>query len=139
MPRCSACGEEAPFLVMSKCNACLASPGRASEAIRRREDATPIGTKAANVKLTTAPHLEGYRVTETLDIVAAECVFGINLLRDLLAAMTDILGGRSETSQAALRDARTVCLRELRREAAAHGGCPYGLASDFTAGFTRLT
>lgn len=69
------------------------------------------------VILTTANGLDGFRVSRTIDIVTAECVFGMNVLRDFFAAMTDFFGGRSEATQNVLRDARTTCLRELRREA----------------------
>ena len=70
-----------------------------------------------NVILTTIPNLEGYKVTKTLEIVTAECVFGMNLFKDFLAGLTDIFGGRSKTTQNTLRDARKVCLNELRKEA----------------------
>lgn len=73
------------------------------------------------VTLTTAPTLDGYRVTQTFDIVTAECVFGMNLFRDLFASVTDIFGGRSQSSQQILRDARITCLSELKREAHALG------------------
>ena len=73
------------------------------------------------VVLTTAPSLEGYRVTETFDIVTAECVFGMSVFRDLFAGLTDVFGGRSASSQRVLRDARVACLSELRREADALG------------------
>jgi uncharacterized protein YbjQ (UPF0145 family) len=69
------------------------------------------------VILTTAPYLDGYRVTQTLDIITAECVFGINIFRDMLTALSDVFGGRSETTQNILREARKTCLSELRKEA----------------------
>lgn len=69
------------------------------------------------VMLTTAPWLEGYQITETLEVVTAECVFGMNVLRDFFASVTDFVGGRSESTQTILRDARKVCLTELKREA----------------------
>ncbi|MBB3141654.1 YbjQ family protein [Halomonas organivorans] len=71
--------------------------------------------------LTTASHLEGYRVTEHLDIVSAECVFGMNVFKDMFAGLRDFFGGRNKSSQDALRDARIACLDELRREAEALG------------------
>ncbi len=73
------------------------------------------------VILTTSSHLEGYRVTEHLDIVSAECVFGMNVLKDMFAGFRDFFGGRNTSSQDALRDARVACLDELRREAASLG------------------
>jgi uncharacterized protein YbjQ (UPF0145 family) len=73
------------------------------------------------VILTTAPWLEGYRVVETLEIVTAECAFGMNIFRDFFASVTDFVGGRSASTQTVLRDARKTCLAELKREAAAVG------------------
>ncbi|MDI5922697.1 YbjQ family protein [Halomonas sp. LR5S13] len=68
------------------------------------------------VILTTSSHLEGYRVSEHIDIVSAECVFGMNILKDMFAGFRDFFGGRNNASQEALRDARVACLDELRRE-----------------------
>lgn len=86
-------------------------------------EAAPQGNRLVpeGVILTTAPSLEGYRVTRTLAIVTAECAFGMNIFRDLFAGLTDIFSGRSEATQKVLRDARQHCLEELRREAIRHG------------------
>jgi len=69
------------------------------------------------VVLTTAPWLEGYRVVETLEIVTSECVYGMNMFRDFFAGITDAMGGRSESTQSVLKDARKTCLLELKKEA----------------------
>ncbi|MBK7663439.1 MAG: YbjQ family protein [Sterolibacteriaceae bacterium] len=68
--------------------------------------------------LTTAPSIDGYRVSKTLDIVTAECVLGMNMFRDMLTAVTDVIGGPSGTSQNALRELRQRCIHDLRIEAA---------------------
>ncbi len=70
------------------------------------------------ILLTTAPFVEGYKVVNTLEILSAESVQGMNIFRDLFAGVSDIVGGRSVTTQKALREARKDCLRELRDEAA---------------------
>jgi uncharacterized protein YbjQ (UPF0145 family) len=70
-----------------------------------------------SVTLTTAPYLEGYRVDETVEIITAECAYGMNIFSDLFTSLTDKFGGRSLTIQGTLRNARRVCLEELRREA----------------------
>ena len=67
--------------------------------------------------VTTETTLSGYEVAERIDIVTAECVFGMNIFRDMFAGIRDIIGGRSKASQKVLRDARHTCLTELRREA----------------------
>lgn len=73
------------------------------------------------VILTTSSHLEGYRVTQHVDIVSAECVFGMNVIKDMFSGFRDFFGGRNKSSQNALRDARVACLDELREEGARMG------------------
>jgi uncharacterized protein YbjQ (UPF0145 family) len=65
----------------------------------------------------TAPSIEGYRISKQLGVISAECVFGMNIFKDFLAVMSDFFGGRSGTTQNALRDARKTCIAELKREA----------------------
>ena len=73
------------------------------------------------ILLTTAPSVEGQRVERTIDILAVEAIVGVNVLRDMLASVRDIVGGRSGAMQNALRAARQQCLTDLRREAVACG------------------
>ena len=72
---------------------------------------------AKNLILTTEFAMPEYRVTERLEVITAECVFGMNMFRDMFASIRDVFGGRSKASQKVLRDARRTCLTELRREA----------------------
>lgn len=71
--------------------------------------------------ISTAPHIHEYEICETIGIVTAERVFGMNILKDIFASVTDIVGGRSDAVQEVLRDARTECLYDLRRNAANMG------------------
>ena len=41
----------------------------------------------------TAPNLN---ITKRIEIVTAECAFGMNIFKDLFASVRDIVGGRSE-------------------------------------------
>lgn len=76
---------------------------------------------AKDLILTTEFAMPDYRITKRLDIITAECVFGMNMFRDMFASVRDVLGGRSGASQKVLRDARKTCLAELRREALISG------------------
>ena len=67
--------------------------------------------------LTTTHEYPGREIREALGIVSAECVLGINVFRDLLGGIRDIVGGRSGTHQKALREAKQACLEELAQEA----------------------
>lgn len=74
-----------------------------------------------DIILTTETVMSGYKITKRLEIITAECVFGMNIFRDFFAGVRDIFGGRSGSSQKVLRDARQQCLEELRKEAEALG------------------
>ena len=76
-----------------------------------------IDELAKDLIVTTEPMMNEYRVTQRLEVITAECVFGMNLFKDFFASISDIFGGRSSSSQKVLRDARHTCLTELRREA----------------------
>jgi uncharacterized protein YbjQ (UPF0145 family) len=89
--------------------------------LRSANEQAEIDRKAIQVILTTAHSLEGFRVIETLEVISAECVFGMNLFLDMFVGLTDVFGGRSQTSQQVLREARRTCLSELKREAAGIG------------------
>jgi len=67
--------------------------------------------------VTTETTLSGYEIEERIEIITAECVFGMNIFRDMFAGIRDIFGGRSSASQKVLRDARRTSMTELRREA----------------------
>ncbi len=76
-----------------------------------------IDELAKDLIVTTEATMNEYRVKQRLEVITAECVFGMNLFKDFFASITDIFGGRSSSSQKVLRDARHTCLTELRREA----------------------
>ena len=72
-------------------------------------------------RLVTTHSVPGRETHEALGIVSAECVLGINVFRDILGGLRDIVGGRSGTHQKALREARETCLDELAEQASSLG------------------
>lgn len=72
--------------------------------------------------ITTTNAIEGHKILEYKGIVVGEAIMGANVLRDVLASITDIVGGRSGAYEAKLQDARDVALRELEHRALAVGG-----------------
>ncbi|MCV6590858.1 MAG: heavy metal-binding domain-containing protein [Marinobacterium sp.] len=86
-----------------------------------------------SVILSTTANVAGKEITETLDVITAECVFGMNIFKDFFASITDVFGGRSGSTQTVLRDARKTCLSELRREALDIGAdAVVGVALDYS-------
>ena len=56
-------------------------------------------------------------ITKRIEIVTAECAFGMNIFKDLFAGVRNIVGGRSEAVQKTMRDSRRAALYELKKEA----------------------
>ena len=71
--------------------------------------------------ITTTPTLQGQNIREYLGIVTGEAIIGANIVKDILAGIRDIVGGRSGAYEEALRTAREEALREMAHEAAARG------------------
>jgi uncharacterized protein YbjQ (UPF0145 family) len=67
--------------------------------------------------ITTTPSIEGHKITSYKGIVVGEAIMGANVVRDLFASVTDIIGGRSGAYESKLQDARDTALRELEERA----------------------
>lgn len=67
--------------------------------------------------MTTTPYIEGKPVQEYLGIVTGEAIMGANIMRDFLASVTDIVGGRSGAYETKLAQARRVALQEMAEDA----------------------
>ena len=71
--------------------------------------------------VTTTNGLEGRRITAYHGVVVGEAIMGANVVRDLFAGITDILGGRASAYESKLQDGREVAFREMEERAAALG------------------
>ena len=71
--------------------------------------------------VTTTDRVEGHPVVSYHGIVTGEAIMGANVVRDLFASITDIVGGRSGAYESKLKDARETALRELEERALALG------------------
>lgn len=71
--------------------------------------------------ITTTPGLESRAIREYLGIVTGEAIIGANIVKDFLAGIRDVVGGRSGAYEKALRTAREEALRAMAVEAQARG------------------
>jgi uncharacterized protein YbjQ (UPF0145 family) len=82
--------------------------------------------------LSTTEELQGFEVTDYLGLVHGEIVSGANFLRDVMAAVTDFVGGRSAAYEEELQNAREAALQELTDRAQRMGADGVvGLQLDF--------
>jgi uncharacterized protein YbjQ (UPF0145 family) len=79
--------------------------------------------------LTTTNNIEGHRIDEYFGMVTGEAIIGANLFKDIFAAITDVVGGRSGAYEQALKEAKDLALREME-EAAARVGANAVIAID---------
>jgi uncharacterized protein YbjQ (UPF0145 family) len=65
----------------------------------------------------TTPNIEGKRITRYLGLVTGETIIGANIVRDFMASITDIIGGRSTAYEESLREAKRIAMEEMIAEA----------------------
>ncbi|MEO1137904.1 MAG: heavy metal-binding domain-containing protein [Pseudomonadota bacterium] len=71
--------------------------------------------------ITTTHSVEGRKIIDYRGIVVGEAIMGANVVRDVFASITDIVGGRSGAYESKLQDARDTALQELEERAQAMG------------------
>ena len=119
MANCTSCGKKFGFLEAGTdglCTQCAYFANLDDDSIAQVEDkyATKAEIQAILLTTETAPNLN---ITKRIEIVTAECAFGMNIFKDLFAGVRDIVGGRSEAVQKTMRDSRKTVLYELKKEA----------------------
>lgn len=67
--------------------------------------------------ITTTPSIEGKEIREYRGIVFGEVVSGVNFVKDFAASLSDMFGGRSNTYEDELVNARTRALAEMEARA----------------------
>lgn len=78
-------------------------------------------TTANDIILTTSYQVAGRTIDSEIDVISAQCAYGMNIFKDFFAGIRDVVGGRSKAVEQVLADARVAVLDDLRAEAAALG------------------
>ncbi len=125
LANCIDCGKKIGFTNrgdFGRCSSCTAKHWEQEKIPEQvRVDAKYAAEAARNVEIEaimltteTAPNLN---IIKRIEIVTAECAFGMNVFKDLFIAISNVVGGRSETVQKAMRESRKAALYELKKEA----------------------
>jgi uncharacterized protein YbjQ (UPF0145 family) len=72
--------------------------------------------------VTTTPTIEGKKIVRYLGLVSGEAILGANIVKDVFARITDIVGGRSGSYESELRQAKELALSEMELKAQSLGG-----------------
>lgn len=71
--------------------------------------------------ISTTPTLEGNPVKQYLGVVTGETIVGANIVKDFMAGIHDIVGGRASSYERVLIEAKEVSLSEMSQRAAEMG------------------
>ena len=71
--------------------------------------------------VTTTHSIDGKTITTYLGVVSGEAIMGANVVRDIFASITDIVGGRSGAYEQKLRQARELSIEEMTAQAQSLG------------------
>ena len=68
--------------------------------------------------VTTTTHtIDGKQIRQYIGLVTGEAIMGANVVRDFMAGLTDLVGGRSGTYESKFAEARDTALQEMQEEA----------------------
>ena len=70
---------------------------------------------------TTTPSIEGSKIVGYKGIVFGEVISGVNFIKDFAAGLTNFFGGRSQSYEGELIQARESAVREMEGRAATLG------------------
>ncbi|MBO5330405.1 putative heavy metal-binding protein [Anaerotignum sp.] len=71
--------------------------------------------------VTTTQNVEGRKIVEYKGIVFGEVISGVDVVKDMVAGLSNFFGGRSNTYETELVNARESALREMEERAAKLG------------------
>lgn len=71
--------------------------------------------------VTTTPNIEGKKIIKYIGLVNGEAIIGANVVRDVMASIRDVVGGRSGAYEQSLREAKSIALREMMDQASRLG------------------
>ncbi|AJG94514.1 hypothetical protein CN324_23950 [Bacillus anthracis] len=71
--------------------------------------------------VTTTSGIQGKEIIEYIDIVNGEAIMGANIVRDVLASVRDVVGGRAGAYENKLKEARDIAMDEMKELAKQKG------------------
>ncbi len=67
--------------------------------------------------VTTTLSIEGRDISSYLGLVTGEAIMGVNVFKDIMAGIRNIVGGRSKAYEKELENAREIALSEIKERA----------------------
>lgn len=80
-----------------------------------------IKNRRNSMFVTTETHID-IPIEKRIGIVSAQCVYGINIIKEVFGFIRDIVGGRVDSIEVGLDKANTTVIKELKEKAILSGG-----------------
>lgn len=80
-----------------------------------------MSKKKKAMLITTTPNVEGKKIVKYIGLVSGETIIGANFIRDIFAGIRDFVGGRSNSYEKVLREAKDTAVFEMQQYAASIG------------------
>ena len=71
--------------------------------------------------VTTTPYLEGRKIVKYHGLVTGTAIMGADIIKDFLAGIRNVIGGRSSAYEGELEQAKNTAVAEMSQQAAAMG------------------
>lgn len=113
---CPDCDEEMEDQFEGACWKC------ANDGIEMVSSVAGFHESVDDVILSTTPFIPSHIVKTALGVVGGETIMGANVFSDMLANVTDVVGGRAGSYENKLKYARQIAMTEMALEAKAMGG-----------------
>ena len=121
MARCIKCNEVYSefYLKDGICEDCLTGNNEKKEKFEYEESAKK---NINSILITTESFIDNTLIQNRITIVSAQCIFGLNIFKDLFTLVRDIVGGRILSLEKGLEEATEQALNELKQKAYSAGG-----------------
>ncbi len=119
MGMCKGCGEVFSALEMidGYCMPCRGENTISKEEYDEKIKLLEKDKHLINTIFTTTETFLQNKEYERIDVISAECIYGINIIKDLFSFIRDIVGGRIDSLEIALKNARISIIEDLKKEA----------------------
>ncbi|WP_020600254.1 heavy metal-binding domain-containing protein [Spirosoma panaciterrae] len=71
--------------------------------------------------ITTTPNIEHKQISKYIGLVNGEAIIGANLVKDFFTSIKDVVGGHSGAYVQALREAKSIAIKEMIDQASRLG------------------
>lgn len=124
MGMCKGCGQvfSAIYMKDGYCEDCVSLKENGLSTENQKKEEIKNNPELLNSIIITTENIVDFHIENRIAIVSSQCIFGINILKDMFSFVRDIVGGRVNSLENGLDEATKKVLDELKEKAYDLGG-----------------